>query len=88
MVLRDSKPPPDPTAGKSGLTHEILRALTDEELTQYETYLQWEEANRTYDETNMYRSRAYVRYRHSNWRSMIYEIRKERQLARDESLSE
>ena len=84
----DSKPPPDPTAGKYGLTHELLRSLTDEELTEYETYLRWVETNSTYDETNVYRSRAYARYRHSNWQGMIYEIRKERQLARDESQSD
>ena len=84
----DSKPPPDPTAGKSGLTHELLRSLTDEELTEYETYLRWVETNSTYDETNEYRSRAYARFRHGNWRAMIFEIRKERQLARDESQSD
>ena len=84
----DSKPPPDPRAGKYGLTHELLRSLTDEELTEYETYLRWVETNSTYDETNVYRSRAYARYRHSNWQGMIYEIRKERQLARDESQSD
>ena len=75
-------------AGKYGLTHELLRSLTDEELTEYETYLRWVETNSTYDETNVYRSRAYARYRHSNWQGMIYEIRKERQLARDESQSD
>ena len=75
-------------AGKSGLTHELLRSLTDEELTEYETYLRWVETNSTYDETNVYRSRAYARFRHANWRGMIFEIRKERQLARDESQSD
>ena len=76
---KGANPPPNPLDGKVGFTHELLESLTDEELTEYETYLRWIESNSTYDETNVYRSKSYAFYRRSRWHSMIYEIREERQ---------
>ena len=78
---KGANPPPNPLDGKEGFTHELLKSLTEEELTEYETYLRWIESNNTYDETNVYRSKSYALCRRSRWHSMIYEIREERQKA-------
>ncbi len=62
-----TNPYPDPTAGKSGFTHEILEALTTEELETYIKHLGWNQENRTFSGTNVYRSRGYYGFRSGNW---------------------
>ena len=68
----------NPTAGKTGLTTEILESLTDEELDIYVQHLVWEQQHRVFDNTNMYRSRSYYAYRSGNWLGWIQEIQADR----------
>lgn len=67
-------PYPNPTAGKSGYTLEILESLTTEELQTYVSHLTWEQQHRVFDNTNMYRSRGYYAYRSGNWIHTVREI--------------
>jgi hypothetical protein len=41
-------PYPDPLAGRSGYTHELLASLTPEELKQYIANYQWHQANASF----------------------------------------
>jgi len=70
--MSEGNPYPNPTAGKSGATHEILESLTDEELDTYVRHLEWEQDHRVFDNTNMYKSRNYYIYRSGNW---IYQVK-------------
>ncbi len=70
--MSEGNPYPNPTAGKSGATHEILESLTDEELDTYVTHPEWEQDHRVFDNTNMYKSRNYYIYQSGNW---IYQIK-------------
>ena len=69
-----TNPYPNPTAGKSGNTLEILESLTTEELQTYVSHLTWEQQHRVFDNTNMYRSRGYYAYRSGNWIHTVREI--------------
>ena len=76
--MSEGNPHPNPTAGKSGASHEILESLTDEELETYAEHLIWEQRHRIFDSTNMYKSRGYYEYRSRNWISWIRDIQEER----------
>ncbi len=54
-------PYPNPLAGRSGYTHELLASLTPEEIKQYIANYQWEQANASFPEKpeSVYQSKAY-----------------------------
>ena len=54
-------PYPNPLAGRSGYTHELLASLTPEELKQYIANYQWSQAHASFPEKprSMYQSKAY-----------------------------
>ena len=75
-----TNPYPDPTEGKSGNTLEILESLTTKELETYVKHLRWNQENRTFSETNVYRSRAYYVFRSGNWIIQCEDIIERRKL--------
>jgi hypothetical protein len=68
-------PYPDPLAGRSGYTHELLALLTPEEIKQYIANYQWEQANASFPEKpeSVYQSKAYYMYRTNQF---IYDAQK------------
>ena len=76
--MSTDNPYSDPTAGKTGNTIEILESLTDKELNTYVLYLEREQQNRVFDNSNMYKSRSYYAYRSGNWIGWIKQIQAER----------
>ena len=54
-------PYPDPLDGKTGFMHELLDALSPDELRQYIAHYQWRQANEVLPERprNMYQSKQY-----------------------------
>lgn len=67
-------PYPDPTAGKYGATTDILESLTTAELETYIKHLVWNQENRTFSTTNVYRSSGYYAFRSGNWIHQCREI--------------
>ncbi|MEY3690458.1 MAG: hypothetical protein RJB57_113 [Actinomycetota bacterium] len=59
----------NPTAGRTGLVHEILESLTNDELKEYINHLIWRQDNRTFPDrpANPYASREYFLFRTGNW---------------------
>ena len=76
-------PFPDPTAGKSGPTLEILESLTIAELETYISHLTWEQSNRAFAETTAYTSRSYYGYRSTNWIQTCRELIAQKRAAGD-----
>ena len=76
--MSTDNPYSDPTAGKTGNTIEILESLTDKELNTYVLYLEREQQNRVFDNSNMYKSRSYYAYRSGTWIGWIKQIQVER----------
>lgn len=70
----------DPTAGRTGLVHEILESLTNAELKEYINHLTWRQANSTFPArpTNPYASRGYFLFRTGNWIVQCEEILRSR----------
>ena len=68
-------PYPDPLAGRSGYTHELLASLTPEEIKQYIANYQWSQANASFPEKpeSVYQSKAYYLYRTNQF---IYDAQK------------
>lgn len=68
-------PYPDPLAGRSGYTHELLASLTPEELKQYIANYQWSQAHASFPEKphSVYLSKAYYMYRTNQF---IYDAQK------------
>ena len=68
-------PYPDPLAGRSGYTHELLASLTSEEIKQYIANYQWSQANTSFPEKpdSVYQSKAYYMYRTNQF---IYDAQK------------
>lgn len=64
----------DPTAGKSGMTMEILESLTIAELESYISYLTWEQSHRVDSGSGPYKSASYYRHRSSSWIQTCREI--------------
>ena len=58
-------PYPDPLAGRSGYTHELLASLTPEEIKQYIANYQWSQAHASFPDKpdSVYLSKAYYMYR-------------------------
>ena len=58
-------PYPDPLAGRSGYTHELLASLTPEEIKQYIANYQWSQAHKSFPDKphSVYLSKAYCMYR-------------------------
>ena len=54
-------PYPNPLAGRSGYTHELLASLTPEEIKQYIANFQWSQAHASFPEKPdwWYQSKAY-----------------------------
>jgi hypothetical protein len=54
-------PYPNPLAGRSGYTHELLASLTPEEIKQYIANFQWRQAHEVFPKKprSMYQSKAY-----------------------------
>lgn len=70
----------DPTAGRTGLVHEILESLTNDQLKEYVDHLLWRQANGTFPARpeNPYASRGYFVYRTNNWIIQCREILRSR----------
>ena len=70
----------DPTEGRSGLVHEILESLTNDELKEYINHLLWAQSNASFPDRprSPYASRGYYSYRTSNWIHQCREILKSR----------
>jgi len=68
-------PYPDPLAGRSGYTHELLASLTPEEIKQYIANYQWHQANASFPDNpkSIYKSKAYFMYRTNQF---IYDAQK------------
>jgi len=68
-------PYPDPLAGRSGNTRELLASLTPEELKQYIANYQWHRANASFpgNPKSVYKSKAYFMYRTNQF---IYDAQK------------
>jgi len=68
-------PYPDPLAGQSGYTHELLASLTPEEIKQYIANYQWSQAHASFPENpdSVYLSKAYYMYRTNQF---IYDAQK------------
>ena len=68
-------PYPDPLAGRSGYTHELLASLTPEELKQYIANYQWSQAHASFPDKphSVYLSKAYYMYRTNQF---IYDAKK------------
>jgi len=68
-------PYPDPLAGRSGYTHELLESLTPEELKQYIANYQWSQAHASFPEKpdSVYQSKEYYMYRTNQF---IYDAKK------------
>jgi hypothetical protein len=68
-------PYPDPLAGRSGYTHELLASLTPEELKRYIANYQWSQAHASFPEkpVSVYLSKAYYMYRTNQF---IYDAQK------------
>ena len=58
-------PYPNPLAGRSGYTPELLASLTPEELKRYIANYQWSQAHASFPEkpVSVYLSKAYYMYR-------------------------
>jgi hypothetical protein len=58
-------PYPDPLAGRSGYSHELLASLTPEEIIQYIANYQWSQAHASFPDKphSVYLSKAYYMYR-------------------------
>ena len=58
-------PYPNPLAGRSGYTHELLASLTPEEIKQYIANYQWGQAHKSFPDKphSVYLSKAYYMYR-------------------------
>ena len=68
-------PYPDPLAGRSGYTHELLALLTPEEIKQYIANYQWSQAHALFPDKphSVYLSKAYYMYRTNQF---IYDAQK------------
>ena len=68
-------PYPDPLAGRSGYTHELLASLTPEEIKQYIASYQWSQAHASFPDKpdSVYLSKAYYMYRTNQF---IYDAQK------------
>ena len=68
-------PYPDPLAGRSGYTHELLASLTPEEIKQYIANYQWSQAHASFPDKpdSVYLSKAYYMYRTNQF---IYDAQK------------
>ena len=68
-------PYPNPLAGRSGYTHELLASLTPEEIKQYVLHYRWEQANASFPvkPKSVYKSKAYYMYRTNQW---VYDAQK------------
>ena len=68
-------PYPNPLAGRSGHTHELLALLTPEEIKQYVLHYRWEQANTSFPDNpkSVYKSKAYYMYRTNQW---VYDAQK------------
>ena len=62
-------PYPNPLAGRSGNTHELLASLTPAEIRQYVLHYRWEQANMSFPDNpkSVYKSKAYYMYRTNQW---------------------
>ncbi|MFM8793413.1 MAG: hypothetical protein ACKOFF_00730 [Acidimicrobiales bacterium] len=70
----------DPTAGRTGLVHEILESLSNDELREYVNHLLWRQVHGTFPARpeNPYASRAYFVYRTNNWIHQCWAILRSR----------
>jgi hypothetical protein len=68
-------PYPNPLAGRSGYTHELLASLTPEEIKQYIANFQWSQAHASFPEKpdRWYQSKSYYMYRTNQ---LIYNAQK------------
>lgn len=68
-------PYPDPLAGRSGYTHELLASLTPEELKQYIANYRWSQAHASFPDkpASVYLSKAYYMYRTNQF---VYDAQK------------
>ena len=68
-------PYPNPLAGRSGYTHELLASLTPEEIKQYIANYQWSQAHASFPDKprSVYLSKAYYMYRTNQF---IYDAQK------------
>ena len=68
-------PYPDPLAGRSRYTHELLASLTPEEIKHYIANYQWSQTHASFPEKpdSVYQSKAYYMYRTNQF---IYDAQK------------